>query len=803
MAGLVVVTLFLAPSFRAQHRRPVTPTSKVPAAQSAVKREPTPTFDTLLAADSYKIYGEIRSIGQLIRSNGVNDLLDPIVKLAGPPKELRTIVKWLNAHADEVMTSRVMIASWPVRSNLPQALVAIEFTSPEEAQKFEPQLKRFLGQVIPNRTPTLSPSPASTPAAGKNENPATATKTEMAPRYLIKQTGSLITISDSPFSFRNLRPRESNLLNEEQNFRLVHDRFAGEQIFLYFNVALADKETQEREKQQEEQNLQLTNEVPPPVPEQQTVTAEVSESAVTSQTQAGPPVQAVPNSAESTASETVVQASPEPITITDGPPSTERTSSGTLGSSESQPANMMLFLLGSGFFGGSPKWPEAIGAAIAFDSDAYVLRTLLINGRDSTPSAIPFFPRFVSGPALTAEAASILPSDTELFVAASVDYVQIYDGMIKSIANENEEMRRRTHQPAKGNETESPFAFYEKKLGINVKDDLLPLLGNEIAFTLPVKSFGVRAARMPAPQSESELKDEEREPRSWESSSVVAISIRNREAVQKLIPRLIDSFAVKGASLLAHTEKREDTELVSFGDAVSCAFIGNFLVISADVAATRHVIDSYLNHDTLISNSHFRNFTRWQPRQLLGQIYVSPALMESYQAIGGDITSSINEKMRDFITRISPIAEPITYALSNEGMGPFHELHIPRNLLMLMVAGISNGASESPLSTNEAVAKSAVRTVGSAETTYKSTKGNGSFATLEELISEGLVAKDLLQNYGYHIEVTVSNNKFEISAVPAEYGKTGKLSYFLDETSVLRGADHGGGPASVSDQPVQ
>ncbi len=65
------------------------------------------------------------------------------------------------------------------------------------------------------------------------------------------------------------------------------------------------------------------------------------------------------------------------------------------------------------------------------------------------------------------------------------------------------------------------------------------------------------------------------------------------------------------------------------------------------------------------------------------------------------------------------------------------------------------------------------------------------------------MGKDLLQNYGYHVEVTVSSTKFEISAVPTEYGKTGKMSYFLDETSVLRGGDHGGGPAGVSDQPVQ
>jgi len=39
--------------------------------------------------------------------------------------------------------------------------------------------------------------------------------------------------------------------------------------------------------------------------------------------------------------------------------------------------------------------------------------------------------------------------------------------------------------------------------------------------------------------------------------------------------------------------------------------------------------------------------------------------------------------------------------------------------------------------------------------------------------------------------------------VPVEYGKTGKLSFFVDESKVLRGGDHGGGPATVADKPLQ
>jgi hypothetical protein len=35
-----------------------------------------------------------------------------------------------------------------------------------------------------------------------------------------------------------------------------------------------------------------------------------------------------------------------------------------------------------------------------------------------------------------------------------------------------------------------------------------------------------------------------------------------------------------------------------------------------------------------------------------------------------------------------------------------------------------------------------------------------------------------------------------------EYGKTGMMSFFIDESGVLRGADRGGAPASLADKPV-
>ncbi|MGH9931101.1 MAG: hypothetical protein ACREA9_17980, partial [Pyrinomonadaceae bacterium] len=81
-------------------------------------------------------------------------------------------------------------------------------------------------------------------------------------------------------------------------------------------------------------------------------------------------------------------------------------------------------------------------------------------------------------------------------------------------------------------------------------------------------------------------------------------------------------------------------------------------------------------------------------------------------------------------------------------------------------------------------------------------EGNDSYGTVDQLVSAGLLNKEMLEKYGYRIEVTASRDKFEITALPVEYGRTGKLSLFIDESGVLRGGDHGGGSATVADQPV-
>jgi hypothetical protein len=147
-------------------------------------------------------------------------------------------------------------------------------------------------------------------------------------------------------------------------------------------------------------------------------------------------------------------------------------------------------------------------------------------------------------------------------------------------------------------------------------------------------------------------------------------------------------------------------------------------------------------------------------------------------------------------------AQPITYSLSNEGFGPLHELHVPRNLILMAVAGISNETNPTPVQRNEGSAIGLMFAIASNQEQYKRDKGAGSYATLEQLIAADLISKEMIERSGYKFEITFTGDKFEVYAVPQEYGKTGTMSYFIDQSMVLRGADRGGASATSSDPRI-
>ncbi|HKV35641.1 MAG TPA: hypothetical protein VJP89_14995 [Pyrinomonadaceae bacterium] len=798
LAYLLLISIVAVP-VAGQHKRRVpekTParTPAVPAkAPSAPAPTPTPepaepvTLQNLLAANSFKIYAEARGIGQLVRSSAATDVLDPILKLGAPPSEFVDVVNWIKAHADEMMTSRMVVAAWPTATDVPPAVIVIEFSSSEEETKFESQVNGILAKVLP---PTKGESSPEAPQEKTNQQqPATDVT---VPSYYLQRADSLVLFSPKPIQLKKLRPKGSKLLAEDPNFQTAYNRFSSEPIFVYVDIAAIQKETEERTKKAQEE-WQKEQEAQRAAAEKQKAEDEkngvANENELTEEEKAAEMVEIPPEP-----SPEVPAAEPEVKPPTDAQ---------VLSNAFSGLRNNLMAV--------SPTLPDALGIGFSPDTESFDLRVLMIDAAGEHSDPIPIFSGLRLGGPVTPESPGILPGDSELVVMLSLNFSEIHE-LANALEAPEAYLTGEEVVPASSGqaamqqppvEFAAPLKTIERLTKINVKDELLPLLGSEVAVSLPMGEFGMFGppVRGPRPVQTSDaasvdgVKPAPRTP-------FIVISLRDREGMRRLMPRILEGFAGKAAAALAQSEKREDTEIVSIANMFAYAFVGNFIVLGVDAATTHYVVDSYLKGETLAANPQFKNSTRWQPRQVQAHAYLSSAFADSYKTWANSSSAPISDEARTFLTRVSTNPQPITYSLSNDGLGAMHELHVPKSLVITTIAGIASAENPPATVKNERQAMSMLYSITGAQRSYKE-NGKSSYGSIEDLIAAELISKDTLDKSGYKFEVRLVPDGYEISAVPLEYGKTGKLSFFMThETHTIYGGDHGGAPASASDPPI-
>lgn len=813
--ALLLLVSFLAVQVSSQQPAPK-PATNVATQQAQQQIETNISFDTIVAADSYKVYGEVRTIGQQVRSGGLLEVLEPVRLVEGAPKEFKSLISFLTLNADALLAARLHFATVPARSGIPDLFFALELSSPEEAMKFEPKLRTFLPTVLPSPTPVATteaqqPLPDKNSAQSKDRNRANASqklqakkealaKSEtQAPPFVMKRRGNLLLMSASAFTFKSLLPDESRPLSDDASFRQVRDRFANDAVFVYYNVALENqlKAQQAKEEAQRREDESKT-----------TVIVDAPDAQSTGQLASSTPetsAQTVP-STNTSDQEAIVEAQtsePENEALTGAELSRETAPNGAIPGPQKPPnqemeqeaasrqgEEMLFAALFGGIFRGQEKWPDAVGIGVALEGDALVLRALLVSENGSQVVPIPFLPTFISGPQQTPESPTVLPSDTDLFVTASLDLPQIYDAALGIKKDEGADVLRTREERIKDSAMAIQIALFEKIHGFKIKEEFLASIGNEVAVAMPLDWFGGFAIPMPTSKKENSSKP----------GLAILIALKDKEAFRALLPKVLDAFGIKQLADVAQTQKVEDVEIVNYG-AATVAYINNFLVVAPEAATIRHIVDAYTKHETLSSNSSYRLATGWQPRQTLGQIYVSKTLMEGYKEALNNPIILADEESRQFLSRYSFEPEPITYSLTNDGFGHLHELHIPRNLIVMAIAQAS--LSSKPSARNQSFAVMALKIIAQAENNYKESKGKETFASLDDLIKEGSVSKSMLESRGYKYEVSINGNKFTANALPISYGKDGRLSFHLDENGVIHAADHRGQAASADDPVIK
>ena len=116
-----------------------------------------------------------------------------------------------------------------------------------------------------------------------------------------------------------------------------------------------------------------------------------------------------------------------------------------------------------------------------------------------------------------------------------------------------------------------------------------------------------------------------------------------------------------------------------------------------------------------------------------------------------------------------------------------------------------------PRGNNERFSVHVVRTLHSAEVTYQATAGNGNFGSLNDLLQANLIdaatASGNRSGYRFVVQTTARTGNipasFFITATPQRYPKTGRKSFYLDTSGVLRGADKNGASATADDPLIE
>jgi hypothetical protein len=72
----------------------------------------------------------------------------------------------------------------------------------------------------------------------------------------------------------------------------------------------------------------------------------------------------------------------------------------------------------------------------------------------------------------------------------------------------------------------------------------------------------------------------------------------------------------------------------------------------------------------------------------------------------------------------------------------------------------------------------------------------GAFGEVKALVADGLMSDDMFDPKisGYNFHLTVNGKTFIATAEPTRYGRTGKLSFWMDQTGAIKSADNGGKP---------
>ena len=791
--------------------------------QQARRPEPDPSFEELLAADAYTVYAELRRVGTLAGTQEVKSAVAALTLLGGEEaRPLTDFYSFVSNNAEALGESRIVVAFMPARAGVPQGVAAFELESPAAAVAFEPKLRRILGVQVRQIKQAMGQQPAPPDPQTQRRQAAKVPGSDFA----IRRVGRWLVTSDGSFRLKQLRGAEREpSLADSTRFQTVRSRFANDSLFVYVDTDVAQQAWALQVQGMSEERAQAQ-----PTDPQGTGAVIVDPAistvpiAVSTENPIPAPTQLPPATGEATPDPAATpEATPEESGGGDEPPDPETAARlaeveknlESVGpppepTAEERAVSGLSRVLRN-LWSGVPRIPGAVALGVSLDRGALAMRLAVENTPDGTVALIPFLPNIVSGPPVTAEAAAFAPDDAELFVSGSLDWTHVYNStlgaasvnpaglmaMVNAGGEDGDGESKAERQPS----ADEVVTSIEKLFGFKFREDLLPSLGNEVALSMPLdaRDFGI------GPRGRTSEKEEKE--RDAEPGPVVFVSLNDTAKMREILPRVFVALGFVSPGVPASApEKREGYEIRTLGasDGVSYAIVNNFLLIG-ELKAVRHSVDSFATRRTLGASNAYREATSWQAKQKLVHLFVSDAILKRVvDETKTRSAGSTDPAVRALLMQLEAAEyAPASFETTNEGDVLLHEMRLPISLIRTYATAVTVGIKDMPVITGEMTAFYTLQRIAAAELTYKNEKKKERFGTLEELIAEELLEKDFLDSLEYKVELSASSEKFEATATPKTYGKTGRRSFFIDESGTVRAADRKGQPADSSDPKVE
>ncbi|HQR37421.1 MAG TPA: DUF3352 domain-containing protein [Blastocatellia bacterium] len=367
-------------------------------------------------------------------------------------------------------------------------------------------------------------------------------------------------------------------------------------------------------------------------------------------------------------------------------------------------------------------------------------------------------------PAITLNAAEVVPSSMQALISLGVDFERMFD-----FAN------RPTTSNATGQsaptEAEQLAAHAEQMLGMKLRTEFLPAVGNEVSLALDLTPTIAGAFETPPNMH----------PPRW----LVVIPARDADVLRRGLGSLVRSLG--GPAKPDDSDERDykGTRIIQRGS-YACAIVGTMAVLG-EPAQVERSIDAVAAESTLASSPDVTALRG----QLNGSTIGAVCVTREYGAMFADLLAKSPRLGGSGLTTASMMQRGLSFTVTKEAGGVYCGLDDDRALAPAIIGIVAAIAIPSLVAArraaNESAAIGTLRTLASAEATFQSRSGR--FGSLKELVTGGYIVEDFVnggeRNSYVFRQVAVTRKTFEFSAEPVG-ALGGSRSFNIIEDYVIR-----------------